>query len=78
MGEGQVYSRFFIINGNQLTVKELSQSCNQYFAYEGSQLAEDITPGDPAVVEVAQHATDADVCELRPVTWQDVINTVNI
>lgn len=37
---------------------------------------EAITPGVPPVVEVAQYATDADVCELRPVTWQEVINTV--
>lgn len=41
-----------------------------------SQLAEVITPRGPAVVEDAQHATDA-VFELRPITRQEIINTVN-
>lgn len=41
----------------------------------GSQLAEAITPRDPAVLEDAQHATDA-VFKPRPVTWQEIINTV--
>lgn len=68
----------FIKHSNQVTpdtVKELSQYFNQYFASVGSQLAEATSSRGPAVLEDAQHATDA-VFEPRPVTRQEIINTV--
>lgn len=64
----------FIKHSNQVTpdtVKELSQ----YFASVGSQLAEATTSRCPAVLEGAQHATDA-VFGPRPVTKQEIINIV--